>query len=215
MPLGELTPGQRAFLDAVVAGGLADQFYLSGGTALSAFHLHHRLSEDLDLFSRRAFSHPTVVALVNATSETEPIPHRIGHRLGFLITVHDERLKVEFVHYDFDWIETPLARYGALRVDGVRDILANKLSAAIERKEPKDYADLYFLLRRAEPGLARGIADCRAKFGWPGLEYLLQTAFLKSASLPAWPETNPAVEASEAARFFRDVARSLIQVEEE
>ena len=28
-------------------------FFLTGGTALAAFHLHHRISEDLDLFIRR------------------------------------------------------------------------------------------------------------------------------------------------------------------
>ena len=29
----------------------ASVFYLTGGTALSAFYLHHRLSEDLDFFT--------------------------------------------------------------------------------------------------------------------------------------------------------------------
>lgn len=34
---------------------LRKQFYFTGGTALSAFYLHHRESEDLDFFSERDF----------------------------------------------------------------------------------------------------------------------------------------------------------------
>lgn len=56
MPTGDLTPAQRTFLDHLIGSEFADTFYLSGGTALSAFHLHHRDSEDLDLFSRRVQS---------------------------------------------------------------------------------------------------------------------------------------------------------------
>jgi len=37
------------------ADTLARQFYLTGGTALAAFYLHHRYSEDLDFFSETEF----------------------------------------------------------------------------------------------------------------------------------------------------------------
>lgn len=39
---GILEPRQVAFLDAVKTSPLAARFYLGGGTALSAFYLHHR-----------------------------------------------------------------------------------------------------------------------------------------------------------------------------
>lgn len=32
-----------------------DNFYLTGGTALAEFYLHHRQSEDLDFFSENEF----------------------------------------------------------------------------------------------------------------------------------------------------------------
>jgi hypothetical protein len=35
--IGELTPGQRAFLDHFLASELAESFYLSGGTALAGW----------------------------------------------------------------------------------------------------------------------------------------------------------------------------------
>ena len=40
-----LDPGQKEFLRAFVRSPLAGRYYLSGGTALAAFHLEHRLSE--------------------------------------------------------------------------------------------------------------------------------------------------------------------------
>ena len=47
-----LTSRQQAVLKLIGSEpDLAGQFYLSGGTALAAFYLKHRYSEDLDFFS--------------------------------------------------------------------------------------------------------------------------------------------------------------------
>jgi hypothetical protein len=43
---------QRRTLAALTGTETADHFYLAGGSAV-AFHLHHRQSNDLDLFSLR------------------------------------------------------------------------------------------------------------------------------------------------------------------
>lgn len=215
MSLGDLSPGQEAFLDGLDRSPLAEVFYLSGGTALSAFHLHHRRSEDLDLFSREAFSAAAVLHLVNAVADQPPTSsRRIADRFGFLLRVRGEPLKVEFVRYDVDPIEPPAPRRGRLRVDGMRDILANKLSAVVERVEPKDYVDLCFLLRQPGLALSQGLEDCRRKFGWPGLENLLQAAFLRSGRLAELPHTDPPLEMEELRSLFRGYARSLIQLDE-
>ena len=46
-----LTPNQKSFLHEFTKSELRNVFRLTGGTALSAFYLEHRLSEDLDFFS--------------------------------------------------------------------------------------------------------------------------------------------------------------------
>jgi len=52
LPSGELlTPFQKKILKAFTAIEESQAFYLTGGTALSVFHLAHRLSEDFDLFT--------------------------------------------------------------------------------------------------------------------------------------------------------------------
>jgi predicted nucleotidyltransferase component of viral defense system len=211
---GELTPGQRAVLDRLSESELADQFYFTGGSALSAYYLHHRRSLDLDLFSRQPFDPKRVVRFLGSIAEGPLVPRRVQDRYEFTVPLAGERLRVEFVHYDFEPVADSGTRYGRLRVDSLRDLFANKLSAVIERTEGKDFADLYFLLQRPDADLESGLADCEAKFGWPGLRHLVQLAFLRVERLEAWPATTPEVTLAEARAFFRERARSLIELDE-
>lgn len=49
-----LTPLQRIVLDGFFThGGSRHGYHLTGGTALSEFYLRHRVSDDLDLFTRK------------------------------------------------------------------------------------------------------------------------------------------------------------------
>jgi len=46
---------QQQFLEfASKQDYISKNFYLTGGTALAAFYLHHRMSEDLDFFVKEA-----------------------------------------------------------------------------------------------------------------------------------------------------------------
>jgi predicted nucleotidyltransferase component of viral defense system len=211
---GELTSAQRLLLDRLSDSELADEFYFSGGSALSAYYLHHRKSLDLDMFSRLRFDPKRVLRFLDSVAEGPLIPRRVHDRYEFTVPLLGERLRVEFVHYDFDPVADSGIRHGRLRVDSLRDMVANKLSAILERTEAKDFADLYFLLQR-EPGidLDLAIADCQAKFGWPALRLLLQGAFLRVERLEAWPETTPPTDLSEARRYFRERARTLIDLD--
>ncbi len=46
-----LTPLQADFLTRFFTADIGQCFFLTGGTALAAFYLHHRASVDLDLFT--------------------------------------------------------------------------------------------------------------------------------------------------------------------
>jgi hypothetical protein len=211
----ELTVAQREFLEAFGRCELASSFYLSGGTALSAFHLHHRASDDLGLLSRLPFDPKKLVRLVAGLSEAPPLPRRLDQRFGFVLRLRGEPLRVELVHHDYDNLDPPRSEAQGVRVDGVRDILANKLSAMIERTAPKDYADVLFLLRRPGASLLPAVHDCERKFGWPGIEYLLQPAFLRCNQLTHWPLTEPVVTLPEAQAFYRQLAEQLVRLPEE
>ena len=51
-----LTEGQKAFLSHFGKSPLCKIFYLTGGTALAAFYLQHRFSDDLDFFTEEEVS---------------------------------------------------------------------------------------------------------------------------------------------------------------
>ncbi|GMV42637.1 MAG: hypothetical protein AMXMBFR64_43530 [Myxococcales bacterium] len=71
------------------------------------------------------------------------------------------------------------------------------------------------LLRVPELTLAGGMDDCRARFRWPALRFLLQTASLRidRVAPDAWPRTSPPVSLDEARGFSRALARSLVELD--
>ena len=113
---------------------------LVGGTSL-ALQYGHRTSVDLDFFG---------------TFDSELSFSSILRRYGQLTIVKDsskikvyllDGIKVDFVHYDYPWLESPL------QVDGLvlatpPDIAAMKVNAIEGRGSKKDFIDLYYLLQR-------------------------------------------------------------------
>jgi len=92
-----LTPLQQTVLDAVFAEEVfARGFYLTGGTALAAFYLFHRYSDDLDLFTNDQpleLVWPTFQQLLPTLGLT--VESRTPQ---FLRLRHPEGLRVDVVH---------------------------------------------------------------------------------------------------------------------
>lgn len=130
---------------------LKTNFYFTGGTALSAFYLQHRYSEDLDFFSEKEFSYGDVLAPVEEwakkfdfvfTAEPKEVV-----KMFFLEFKNGEKLKVDFGYYPYPRVEKGLEKDG-LVIDSLRDIAINKLSTVNQRSSVKDFVDLYYLLQK-------------------------------------------------------------------
>lgn len=141
-----LTQIQVDFLDAFFQ--FTRNFYLTGGTALSAFYLQHRHSVDLDLFTREGTAFEKAEALVRGTCEKLGIPSLpveitpiFKH---FRVGAPDNPLTLHFSK-DVLFRVKPPNRFGDILVDSIEDITANKICAALGRTEIKDLIDLYFL----------------------------------------------------------------------
>ncbi len=208
-----LTAHQREVLRLFASEvDLCDAFVLSGGTALAAFHLHHRLSDDLDFFSLERVDdlrvRRFVDRVVHALSAKDQEMRRIFDRHLFFLTLQDDALlKIEFTHYPYPSLEKPRIIDG-LRIDGLRDIAANKLAAMLDRFEPKDYYDL-FLLIQGSPGLARLRADTEKKFGMRIDAVTLGAALVRGDSLPILPHLLTPIDPNVVSAFFLSLARSL------
>jgi predicted nucleotidyltransferase component of viral defense system len=123
-------------------------FFLTGGTALSVFYLHHRVSDDLDLFTLEPVSLSELDFWIRARWQGSCSKIKEGPDfLSFLI----DETKVEFVHDPLsNGDERPSAEFEnarRLKVDNLRNIVSNKLGAMVSRQEPKDFVDFYFIAK--------------------------------------------------------------------
>jgi predicted nucleotidyltransferase component of viral defense system len=151
-----LTPLQTRILNFLFEGEKIGSlgFFLTGGTALSAFHLHHRFSEDLDLFVR---SHEldfgvALRGLATNLAKFGDVETSLVSKSFLRIFLHApngqwNNLKIEFAQDVPARIAPPL-KFGEVIVDSLEDIAANKISAILGRDKPRDLFDLYTILSR-------------------------------------------------------------------
>ena len=145
---------QDAFLSRFFATDVRSLFFLTGGTALAAYYLHHRLSVNLDLFTLDdlALREATVLIPQLATDLGCRIDHarETEHFRQFLLEPKTASpLQIDLVR-DFGPQYGQHKEYGNVIVDSLENIGANKLAAILGRTEPKDFVDLYFILHSGQ-----------------------------------------------------------------
>jgi predicted nucleotidyltransferase component of viral defense system len=152
-----LTLLQRKLLAEIGKSPLKDEFFLTGGTALAAFYLHHRYSVDLDLFTENPAAVAQVVPTMQEIAERLDLEITFTRTLGtfleaFVTSSDGERVEFDFAQDSPYRLEpTRFDPELQLAVDNPTDIACNKLSALFDRAEPKDFVDVYFLVREFMP----------------------------------------------------------------
>ena len=117
-------------------------YFLVGGTSL-ALQMGHRISVDIDLFTRKEVDKDSVFAFFDKNYKG----YETIRRRGPIVQVLANNIKVDLVEYDFDLIED-IKEEGGIRYLGKKDIAAMKLMAVANRGyEAKDFVDIYFLLK--------------------------------------------------------------------
>lgn len=124
---------------------LKQHFYLTGGTALAAFYLHHRYSDDLDFFTHsvdiesidKVVMDCWVAGNLSVVKERSSPTYR-RYRLA-------EELQIDIVR-DVDMRVGAPQLHGAYLVDDPKNIAVNKITAIYGRLDAKDYVDLRLLL---------------------------------------------------------------------
>lgn len=121
-------------------------FFLTGGTALSVFHLHHRKSNDIDLFTiHKPEFHEIEYSLKNYWKRG-----LVRLKLApYILSVDINEIKVDLVHdplsFDDKKVVHQLEGDNAITVDSLINIVSNKLCTLVSRQEPKDFIDFYFI----------------------------------------------------------------------
>ncbi len=131
-----------------ILSSLQTGFYLTGGTAASRGYLGHRFSDDLDFFTNDDPSFGLWCArLIQAWGEADGVRLEVRQRdrrfCRLSLFSSDLELKVELVDDVPSRVGTPVDHPVLGRLDSADNILANKVSALIDRDEPKDLADIW------------------------------------------------------------------------
>ena len=176
MPNKILTEKQELFISHLPNEIHAD-FYLAGGTALAAFYLYHRISEDLDFFTDAEEKMAPIEFLTGFFKTLPSVEQihfeRLFDRRLFVATFKDRQiLKVEFTTYPFRSLEDRL-QIGKLRVDSLLNITTGKLFAMADRFDPKDFVDLYFVIKKKDLNLQTLVQMTVERFDIKGLDFII------------------------------------------
>ncbi len=147
-----LTPLQRTFLEEFFQQPISAEFFLTGGTAVAEYYLHHRYSEDIDLFTTNEDALPDIssalpVMFRHLDATFEERIRTTSFRQVFVRAANGEELKIDLVRD----VGPQFGEHQVLDkiiVDSELNIAANKVTAIFGRTAPKDFVDLYFLIKK-------------------------------------------------------------------
>jgi hypothetical protein len=143
-------------------------FYLAGGTAASRGYLNHRFSDDLDLFVNDdshfgLWAERIIQTLIQAETGNVTVGLKEERFVRLTYTQQNVNLKIEMIN------DVP-AHVGAIqehpvlgRLDSAENILANKITALIDRDEPKDLADIWGFCCQMNLSLTKAISGAQSK----------------------------------------------------
>jgi len=116
-------------------------FYLAGGTAL-ALQFGHRISVDLDFFSKVDFKTQDIIENLKKLGHLE-----IDNQSETTINGSLNNVKISFFKLPYKLL-FPSIQYNDVEVADARDIAAMKILAISSRGSKKDFVDLFFLLQK-------------------------------------------------------------------
>lgn len=182
--------------------------YLVGGTAITV-HLGHRVSRDLDFFTRKPFDSGALEAALRAAGEFEATLLTDGTLNGMF-----EGTKLQFLDASSQQvIEMPMQVAG-IDVAQIPDLLAMKLKVVGDTGELRDYFDLQCIEKetpyRVEQGIALYIERYSPRPPEPAVAHIVEALgyFGDVADDPSLPEDRASIE-----RYWRrrqpEITRSL------
>lgn len=188
-------------------------FYFTGGTALSAFYLHHRQSDDLDFFSEKQFNEESITSKLTAFSQNYAFKFtftQVDNVTIYILRFPDnEELKVDFVFQPFKRLDKGEI-IQSFYIDSLTDIAVNKLLAIRQRKTAKDFVDLYFLLKQYSLWDLR--TGLEKKFNIETDDFILALDLDKAEELENLPKMLKPLTLVELKEFFREQAKTLAKM---
>ncbi len=128
-------------LDKIKGVAARHEAVLAGGSAL-ALQIGHRVSYDLDFFTRKPFRTDRLISEIRkATGHFQVLTEEEG-----TLILEIEGVKVAFFQYEYPFL-TRIIEHAGTRIAGMLDIASMKVIAISQRGVKRDFVDLYFILQ--------------------------------------------------------------------
>lgn len=210
-----LTSYQIAILKNFFSSEIGEQFFLTGGTALSAFYLGHRESQDLDLFTLEKFDSWRLNRIIDQI------------RLGLSAEV---KTKVQTPDYEEIYLENKKEKWTqrldfvfeqpvvfgkrvnieGVIVDNLENIASNKILTIYGRLEPKDYLDLYFIFKETPLNFMEIFTKTKKKDS--GLhEFYFANLIADVRKITNFPPTIKPFKREDLIDFYLDLSKKLFE----
>lgn len=208
------TARQKQFLAMVLQTPyILQRFYLTGGTALSCFYLHHRESYDLDFFSEQEVNSSYLIRwLTNNKKRLNVVEITHEEQFGFNFFIltfgNGDKLKVDFCYFPSERIERGLIWQG-LQIDNLYDIAVNKFHTIGTSPRGRDYVDLYMILQKNNWSIKKIRQDSAAKHGIRIDTIQLSRQFLRVVEFEDLPKLLVPFDKKDMENFFLKLAKKL------
>ena len=195
---------------------IRDNFFLTGGTALSVFYLHHRTSVDLDFFTVKKMPLDDIYLWI---TKAWPGESTKINQSEFIIQTLIKNIKVDIVVDPLSFDESREKYYfdedKFIMIDSLRNMVSNKLSAVVGRREVKDFIDFFFINKIVKGmDLDSIYKDAQKKEGMfddpPTVAYQLEyhLEFIKE-NPDIFPETLIDLDMNEFYAFYEDLIQKI------
>lgn len=189
---------------------LSGRFYFTGGTALSAVYLHHRVSEDLDFFCEKEFDNQPIIEFIRHVSSMLKMEYRMVPKevvkIFELYRKDKFIIKVDFGFYPYQRLKIG-KKINGVSVDSLADIAANKMLTILQRREVKDFVDIFFLLRKYT--IWDLLHFVKVKFNMEIDTVWLASGCLKAGSFENLPKMLVPMNLQDLKNFYKDLALQL------
>jgi predicted nucleotidyltransferase component of viral defense system len=195
---------------------ICKNFYLTGGTALAEFYLHHRLSEDLDFFSEGEFEPQGISIFLEKIKKKAKInkvefQQSFNRNLFFLDLIDGDKIKTEFTYFPFTRIEKK-QKIQDLYIDSLLDIAVNKVFTIYQKPRSRDFIDLYLILQNDKSLLLDDLIKmAQIKFNNYIDPIQLGTQYMKALELKDFPRMLIDIKESLWQDFFVNEAQNLFK----
>jgi len=191
-------------LEILTEEDLLKNFYLAGGTGV-ALQLKHRVSLDLDFFTKNDIDTKTLIQKIKIRGKFSIERETENTLIGIF-----NGTRVSFLKYDYPLL-FDLKQITGVNVADLRDIGCMKIDAISSRGTKRDFIDLFFICREAI-SLKNLLSLFKKKYksvNYNMIHILKSLTYFEDAENNPMPKMTVPVSWQEVKSFFKEEIRKI------